>query len=159
MKSCGLLLSALVLIGCGSSSTPAPPDLAVAGSGGNGPVDMAGQKGLSLTIAVPSSLSGTPRQLVIAAFDQFPVAGPPAGILYQGSPAIMAGKSVTVSGDATGLSGAKYVLAVLYMQGGGQLAPTANVDYVSAPQQVTFGGGAVATAPFALMLLSPDGGF
>ena len=128
-------------------------DLAVApGSGGNGAADL-GKATSTVTVAVPSDFKGTPRQLLVAAFDQFPVTGPPAGVLYQGTPTITAGASLHLAADASGLSGAKYVLAVLYVQGGGQFSPTPGVDYASAPETVTFGGGAMDLGTLTLTLV------
>jgi hypothetical protein len=173
MKLIALVACTFTLVACGGNSSA--PDGGGSGNnggvGGNGggSVDLAGARaiadlalaaGVSIDVVVPSSLHGTPRQLVVAAFDQFPVTGPPAGILYQASPSIVAGQTLTIAGDPGSLSGQKFVLAVLYMQGGGMLAPTANVDYVSAPAQVTFGGGgAIAIGPLDLILLAPDAGF
>lgn len=163
---CLALLSTLVWSACGSSSpSTSNPDGAVPAdlaSAAESP-DLAGPgahpAAVTGNVGVPASFSGTPRQLLVAAFDQFPPAGPPAGILYQGNPMLSAGHAVKVSGDGTGLSGTKYVLAVLYMQGGGQLQPMAGVDYVSAPVQVSFNGQPVDFGTLALMLLpGGDGG-
>lgn len=143
----------LALAGCGSNGTPATPDLmaaapadlATSGTGGGG------GSAATISVTAPVSMTGTPRQLIVAAFDSLPVAGPPAAILYQGnSPAIAAGQTLTVMGDAGALSGDKYVLAVLYMNGGGMLAPKPGVDYASAGTKVTFTGHALSIGPLTL---------
>jgi len=108
---------------------------------------------------VPADFHATPRQLLVAAFDHFPVTGPPSGVLYQGLPALTAGQSVTLTGDAGTLAGTKAVLAVLYVQGGGTLAPKNGVDYASGPATVDFTGGAVDVGTLTLALLpAGDGG-
>lgn len=159
MRTIGCIM-ALIVIGCGGSSTSGGSatgyDLAAGGSGtgGNGggggtttsgAHDMAAAAdlalgGSSVRIVVPASFTGTPRQLLVAAFDSLPVTGPPAGILYEDDPALTAGASLRLPIDATGLSGTKQVLAVLYMQGGGQFSPTAGIDYESQAVTVTFPG-------------------
>jgi len=123
--------------------------------------DMAGgsqaTRPVTITVSAPATFSGTPRQLVVAAFDSLPVAGPPAAVLYQGNnPAIVAGQTLSVTGDAGTLSGNKYVIAVLYMQGGGQLAPMAGVDYVSGGTQTSFDSHTAAIGPLMLMKLPGD---
>jgi hypothetical protein len=112
-----------------------------------------------VTVNVPSDFKGTPRQLLVAAFDSFPVTGPPAGVLYQGTPTVTPGASLHLPADAGSLSGTKQLLAVLYVQGGGQFTPTPGVDYASAPSAVTFGGGAMDLGTLTLVLVPVvDGG-
>ena len=154
----------LGLAACSSSTTQATDggiatmDLAVAATGGNGATDL-GKVTSTVTVKVPSDFKGTPRQLLVAAFDNFPVTGPPAGILYQGTPTVTAGASLQLTVDATGLSGTKYVLAVLYVQGGGQFSPMPGVDYASAPETVTFTGKAMDLGTLTLALVPiVDGG-
>src|SRR5262249_9075027 len=142
-----LVFVLLALTGCSSSTSPggdggAPADLAAGGSGGNGAADLA-KASSTVTVQVPSDFHGTPRQLLVAALDQFPVTGPPAGVLYQGTPTVTPGATLHLGADAGGLSGAKSVLAVLYMQGGGQFTPTPGVDYASAPEMITYSGAAM----------------
>ncbi len=158
------LLFALVLIsGCSSSTTSGsdagttPMDLAT-GSGGNGNGDL-GKATSTVAVTVPSDFKGTPRQLLVAAFDQIPVTGPPAGILYQGTPTVTAGATLHLAADAGGLSGTKHVLAVLYVQGGGQFSPSPGIDYESAPETVSFGGQAMDLGTLTLALVqATDGG-
>ncbi len=158
-----VFLVPLVFAACGSSTTNATDGavpvegLAGAGSGGNARSDL-GTAASTMTVDVPTDFKGTPRQLLVAAFDQVPVTGPPAGILYQGTPSIAAGASLQLSADATGLSGSKYVIAVLYMQGGGQFSPTPGVDYESHPETVTFAGKPMMLGPLNLALVPLDDG-
>ena len=155
----------VALAGCSSTTTGAPDggapaaDLATSGgSGGNSAADL-GKATSTITIVVPSDFTGTPRQLLVAAFDQFPVTGPPAGVLYQGTPTITAGATLHLAADASGVSGTKYVLAVLYMQGGGQFSPVPGVDYASAPATIDFGGQAMDLGTLTLTLVpAADGG-
>jgi hypothetical protein len=165
MKKLSMILSSLMLAACGGSGSATPSPGAASDMAASSTLDLAAGSGgnegasVAITVAVPASLTGTPRQLLVAAFDQFPVTGPPAGVLYQGSPTLTAGHSVMLTGDAGGISGTKYVLAVLYMQGGGQLAPQPGVDYVSGPNAVTFGGGPIDAGTLSLALLpGSDGG-
>jgi hypothetical protein len=114
----------------------------------------------TISISVPATFTGTATQLIVAAFDSFPVAGPPAGVLYQApNPTVTAGQTLMVTGDAGALTGDKYVLAVLYMQGGGTLSPKPGVDYASAGSKVTFTGKAVTVGPLVLAKIpGGDGG-
>ena len=107
---------------------------------------------------MPTDFKGTPRQLLVAAFDSFPVTGPPAGILYQGTPTVTAGATLHLPADASGLSGTKQLLAVLYVQGGGQFAPTPGIDYASAPTAVTFPAGADLGTLTLVLVPAVDGG-
>jgi hypothetical protein len=161
-----ILVAFALALGACTSDAPTGP---VGGGGNTPPGDMAGappdlssaasKNATTITVDVPASFKGTPRALLVAAFDSFPVTGPPAAVLYQGMPTIMAGMPVQVTGDATGLAGTKQVLAVLYVQGGGMLSPKPGVDYASGPQQVTFDGKPVTIGPLQLMLVpGSDGG-
>lgn len=86
----------------------------------------------AVKIKVPSTYTGTARQIVLVVEDSLPPMGPPAGILLQqNTPAVTAGGTLSLEGDPSGLNGDYYVLAVLYMQGGGMLSPKAGVDYVA----------------------------
>ena len=152
----GLTLAALALAACGGTKDNGPADMSSTAA-----ADLATRPGggtpATIPVTAPADLVGTPRQLVVAAFDSLPVAGPPAALLYQANnPTIAAGQTVTVMGDAAGLSGDKYVLAVLYMQGGGSLSPKPGVDYVSAGTKTTFTGKAVTVGPLELVRLPGD---
>lgn len=152
-----LLPLLFVLFGCDSKSSPADqplPDLATLRDLSSAPASASS----TAKVAVPTDFQGTPRQLLIAAFDSFPVQGPPAGILYQGTPTLAAGQTLSLMVDASGLSGKKTVLAVLYMEGGGQLQPMAGVDYVSAPTEVTFTGQPLDLGTLTLTRLPGDDG-
>jgi hypothetical protein len=159
-----IVLGLVVLAACTSSTTngvdggAAATDLAAAGTGGSGATDL-GKATSTVAVVVPTDFKGTPRQLLVAAFDQFPVTGPPAGIVYQDTPTITPGATLHLAADIKGLSGSKHLLAVLYMQGGGQFTPTPGVDYASAPETVTFSGGVMDLGPLTLALVPVvDGG-
>jgi hypothetical protein len=150
------VLSSWLVVGCGGNGSGGGAtvyDLATNGTGGNGSGGGGGARdmtaggaadlapgGSSVLVVVPASFTGAPRQLLVAAFDSLPVTGPPAGILYEADPTLTAGASLQLPIDATGLSGTKQVLAVLYMQGGGQFSPTAGIDYESQAVTATFPG-------------------
>jgi hypothetical protein len=90
-----------------------------------------------------------------------PIAGPPAGVLFQSStaPAVTAGQPLVVHGDATGITGDYYVVAVLYMQGGGQFSPKPGVDYDAfGAQKVHFAGAAIDLGAMKLVLDGADAG-
>lgn len=89
---------------------------------------------MSLKLSVPADFKGEATRLIVAAFSKLPVAGPPdGGILYQdNAPKITPGGTLVIAGDATGITGAYYVLAVLYVKGGGSFAPKDGVDYDAA---------------------------
>jgi hypothetical protein len=114
-----------------------------------------------LTLAVPASFSGSTRQLDVVVTPSLPIAGPPAGVLYQSTsaPVVTAGQPFAVQGDATGITGDYYVVAVLYMQGGGQFSPKAGTDYDAfASQKVHFDGSAIDLGTMKLALDGADAG-
>jgi hypothetical protein len=114
----------------------------------------------TLVLHVPADFAGTTRELDVIVSSNVPVAGPPAGILYQEeNPTLTAGEALTVHGDATGIDGSYYVVVVLYMQGGGQFTPTNGVDYeTQSPTKVTFAGAAVDIGTMNLELAGADAG-
>ena len=68
------------------------------------------------------------------------------------------GASLHLPADASGLSGAKQLLAVLYVQGGGQFTPTPGIDYASAPAAITFPTGADLGTLTLALVAAVDGG-
>jgi hypothetical protein len=110
-----------------------------------------------LVLNIPSSFTGTTRELDVIVSSAVPVAGPPAGILYQKeNPTLTAGEALTIDGDATGIDGSYYVVVVLYMQGGGQFTPTSGVDYeTQSTAKITFSGSAVDLGTMSLQLAGP----
>ena len=100
--------------------------------------------GSTLTIKIPSSFTGTTRQLLVVTEAALPPMGPPAGILYQAmTPQLTAGQKVNVTLDTSGTTGDYYVLVALYMQGGGMFSPKAGIDYqVATTMKVHFDGSA-----------------
>jgi hypothetical protein len=139
-------LITIVLAGCSSSTdastTQGPGDSALAedtaavDSGAKEATgsDAASAAKFTATLAIPATFSGETTKLVVAAFSKLPVAGPPdGGILMQvESPALTAGGTFAVEGDVTGISGDYFVLAVVYMKGGGSFSPKDGVDYDAA---------------------------
>jgi hypothetical protein len=113
-----------------------------------------------LVLDVPPSYHGAPRELDVVVVPQLPVAGPPAGILYQAkNPTIAAGQALTIHGDASGISGSNYVVVVLYMQGGGTFSPMPGVDYeAQSSMPAAFDGKPVDLGTMHLELVSADGG-
>ena len=110
-----------------------------------------------LVLNIPASFTGTTRELDVIVSSSVPVAGPPAGILYQKeNPTVTAGEALTFDGDATGIDGSYYVVVVLYMQGGGQFTPTNGVDYeTQSTAKITFSGSAVDLGTMSLQLAGP----
>jgi hypothetical protein len=144
-----------------SSETNGPP----AGSGSTGdagvlPEASAPSHDATLTLEVPATLIGTPRQLDVVAFSSLPIKGPPAAVLYErASPAVTPGVPIVVRGDVTGVTGELYVVAVLYMNGGGQFSPKAGVDYAAyGTKTVRFDGAAMDLGSMKLTLEAVDGG-
>jgi hypothetical protein len=114
----------------------------------------------TIVLTIPSTFTGTTRELDVVVTPTVPIAGPPAGILFQAkSPAITAGQPVTLHGDTTGVSGKYYVVVVLYMEGGGQFSPMAGVDYeAQSSSAVTFEGTAIDLGTLPMALVPSDGG-
>lgn len=85
-----------------------------------------------LVLQVPMSYSGTARQLAIVGVQHVPVAGPPDSVfLLDNMPMPHGGQAMTLALDTSSATGALYVVAVLYQQGGGQYSPKSGVDYVA----------------------------
>ena len=118
------------------------------------------QNAAKLVLVVASSFTGTTRELDVVVVPKLPVAGPPAGVLYQAEqPVMTAGQSVTIEGDATGITGENYVVVVLYMQGGGSFQPKPGVDYaVASSSKLAFDGGPIDLGTLDLALVTADGG-
>jgi hypothetical protein len=124
-------------------STGAQPDAAIA------PANEA-----KLVLTVPATFTGTTRELDVIVTPVVPVAGPPAAILAQiENPVVTPGQPLVVHGDATGVTGSYYVVAVLYMTGGGQFSPAKGVDYeAQTATKVTFDGGPIDLGTMTLAL-------
>jgi hypothetical protein len=105
--------------------------------------DAVSEAKFTATLAIPAAFSGETTKLVVAAFSKLPVAGPPdGGILMQvATPELTAGGTFAVEGDVTGITGSYYVLAVVYMKGGGSFSPKDGVDYdASTAKALSFDG-------------------
>jgi hypothetical protein len=115
-----------------TTTTPTPP-----------PPAPTGAPKLTGTIGVPASFAGKPAKLLVAAFSKLPVAGPPdGGILAQiNAPTVGPNATVPLDIDISTMKGSYYVLAVLYVQGGGTFSPKAGVDYdVATSKAIAFDG-------------------
>ena len=108
----------------------------------------------SLALRVPSTYTGTARQIVMVVEPTLPPMGPPAAILLQeNAPTVTAGATLSVAGDPSGVTGDYYVLVVLFMQGGGTQAPKSGVDYVAtSAAKVHFDGTSVDLGTLDLAL-------
>jgi hypothetical protein len=130
----------------GNGSSGGTSDMATASGGG-------GATTTTIKIAVPSTYTGQARQILVAAFDNFPVTGPPSGVIYMAdNPVLTAGQTVTLTGDASKLTGTKYVIAVVYMTGGGTFSPKAGVDYESSDEKIVFTGQPIDLGTLTLAL-------
>ena len=161
-----LALLALALAACGGGTTttadapppstdapPSPPDAPPARPDAP-PSPPDAQPGSTLTLEVPGSYGGTPRELAVIGVKQVPVAGPPDAVfLVDDHPAPVAGGAMSLSLDTSAASGDLYVVAVLYQQGGGQFTPKSGVDYVAqSAQPFHFTGAPMQLGSLALTL-------
>lgn len=146
-----------------ASSSPPPSD---AGREASAPPAMAADAGSAtssappLVLQVPATFKGTPRELDVVVTATLPIAGPPAAILYQQkSPTVTAGTSLSIPADATGVEGNYYVVAVLYMQGGGQFSPASGIDYeAQSAKTFSFNGSSLDLGTMSLALVGADAG-
>ena len=85
-----------------------------------------------LTVGVPATLAGTPRQLAVVVHDEPALGGIPDGILYQDDDPddATAGAALELALDVSATEGTYHVTAVLYIEGGGQFIPESGVDYL-----------------------------
>jgi hypothetical protein len=109
---------------------------------------------------VPATFTGSVRKLDVVVFSSLPILGPPAAVLYESAtPGVTAGQPLTVHGDVSTVHGDYFVVAVLYMQGGGQFSPKAGVDYDAyGTQKVHFDGSAVDLGTMRLSIDGADAG-
>ena len=105
---------------------------------------------------IPSDFTGEPSRVLIAAASKLPLAGPPDGglLLQDNAPQITPGGTYEFKADASALKGKYFVLAILFVKGGGTFAPKAGVDYdVATANPLDFDGTtALDTGPLTLML-------
>jgi hypothetical protein len=131
--------AALVLAACGGDTTTSRSDAAAQGASDapsappdTVPTNPDAAVGSALTLVVPATYAGTPRQLAVVGANSVPIAGPPAAVfLIDDAPAPVAGQAMHLELDTSGASGDLYVVAVLYQEGGGQFQPEPGVDYVA----------------------------
>lgn len=151
-----LLLSAALAMSLSACSKDEPPietepqDMAVVVSSPDmarpQQLDMAQSPIFKLNLTAPTDLMGTPRQLVVALFDSLPPAGPPSGgiLVQKDKPSVTPGQTLMLSDDVSTVKGDYFVLAILYMQGGGTFSPKKGVDYTAqTASKVTFTGKAI----------------
>ena len=132
--------------GAGGSAAGAGGSTAGAGGSAAGAGGSTSQAKATLKLNVPADFSGTTRELDVVLVPSIPPAGPPAAVLVANKmPVVTAGKAIDLSADvATVPPGDYFVVAVLYMDGGGTLSPKAGVDYQAATSaKVKFDGKSV----------------
>jgi len=109
--------------------------------------------GLVATISLPDSFNGEIRSLMLTLAENVPVTGLPAAVL-----ATIENQDVDENGigDVDEILNASrdlvlalddvppgnyHVIAVLYMEGGGQFQPSSGIDYMAASMKITLGQG------------------
>lgn len=132
-------VAALALTACGGDTTTSRSDAAAQGASDapsappdTVPMGADAAAGSALTLVVPATYTGTPRQLAVVGTNSVPIAGPPAAVfLLDDAPAPVAGQAIHLELDTSSASGDLYVVAVLYQEGGGQFQPEPGIDYVA----------------------------
>jgi protoheme ferro-lyase len=149
-----------------------PGDFAMLDADGDGDLDWVGtsvtlgqafiveqvqpENSLVATVSAPSSLDGTMSSLVLALASSLPMTGPPAATLAtipnedtdnDGVPDLEKifgpGRELVLSFADVGVTGEYHVVAMLYMEGGGQYQPVPGIDYMTNSAKLPFGGGQV----------------
>lgn len=108
------------------------------------------------TISVPDDLQGAKSSLVLALASSLPMTGPPAATLatiQNGDSdgdgvgdldAILGpGRDLVLAIGDVGLVGEYHMVAMLYMEGGGQYQPVPGIDYMTNSAKLPFGQGQV----------------
>ncbi len=111
---------------------------------------------LTAAISLPDTFTGTITSLTVALASELPVTGMPAAILTNISNTDKDGdgemdvdqilspsKDLVLAIEDIGMSGDFYVVATLYVDGGGQFQPVPGVDYMAASDRLTLGEGRV----------------
>lgn len=135
-------LFTVLVAACGGGSTSSPhadaqasadaPHVADAPAAIDAPHAIDAATTSRLVLQVPASYTGTARQLAVVGVQHVPVAGPPDSVfLLDSMPMPQSGQAMTLALDTSSATGALYVVAVLYQQGGGQYSPQSGVDYVA----------------------------
>lgn len=157
MKLSFVAAVALVCAACSASSSStsdaggAPPAADASSAAGHA---------ARIVLQIPAGYTGTLAKLDLVYNATPQLLGPPTGTLYEGTPTgVAAGMPLTVTGDATGVRGDYYVVAVLYMQGGGTFVPKPGVDYVAeSPAPIAFDGTAIDLGTLPVVVAPADGG-
>jgi hypothetical protein len=124
---------------------------------------------LVTTISLPAGFDGEISSLMVTLVDELPVTGPPdvtLATITNGDAdedgigdvdrILHPGRDLVLAFDDVGVTGEYYVMAVLYMEGGGVFQPMPGVDYMATSGQVTLGQGQV-TVTLPLELVSTPG--
>jgi|GEM_PF-1429934 len=123
---------------------------------------------LVATISVPDNFTGQVTRLVVTLANEIPVTGIPAAVLAQientdndgdgvgdVDQILNASRDLVLPIEDVGVAGDFYVVAALYMVGGGQFQPVPGVDYLANSAQLTFGQGMVETMLELELLTGP----
>ncbi|NNE72789.1 MAG: VCBS repeat-containing protein [Acidimicrobiales bacterium] len=107
-----------------------------------------------ITVSVPDDFDPDITRFILTLATELPVTGIPAGLLavientdadLDGEPDVdqllIPGQDLVLSFDDVGLAGDYYVVAGVYVEGGGDFQPVPGVDYLTASELVTFGEG------------------
>lgn len=159
-----------------------PGDFVVADADGDGDLDWVGtsvtlgqafiveqvhpQSSLVTTISLPKDFIGTISSLTLTLVGTLPITGPPDKILATVTnddkdgdgigdvDAILSpSRSLILATEDVEMNGDFFVMAVLYMEGGGTFQPMPGIDYMATSPKLTFGQGQV-NAALELELLS-----
>jgi hypothetical protein len=85
-------------------------------------------------LAIPADFKGEAVRVVLAGASALPLMGPPdGGLLFEDkAPKITPGGTYAIDADVSATVGKYYVLAIVYVKGGGTLSPKPDVDYDAA---------------------------
>ena len=88
---------------------------------------------LCVSLLVPDSYEGSPRNLFVGLYESLPPAGPPTIFLMdEDAPEIIPGKAISLAlQEDVPDSGEYYIYSVLYDQTGGEWMPVPGIDYVA----------------------------
>ncbi len=151
-----------------------PGDFAMADLDGDGDEDWVGvsvtsgqafivervdpEESVVVTMSLPDQLDTPMTRVILTLAEKLPVTGIPKAILavIDNVDADQDGEldvdqlfgddgEVVLGFDDVGLSGEFYVVASIYVEGGGDFMPESGIDYMAASEALTFGEGTVAT--------------
>ena len=115
--------------------------------------------GLVATISLPDNFSGNITKLLITLADEIPVTGMPVAILanidnvdkdgdgeLDVDQILNPSRDLVLALEDVGVTGEYYVVAALYMEGGGQFQPVPGVDYMASSGKLNLGSGKAEVA-------------